>query len=81
MKKTRRSKVLKGASDEMLAEYRFDYQRAKANRFAGRVDEDRVVVVLDPDVSGVFSTQQAVNTALRALIAAKPATKPKTARR
>jgi hypothetical protein len=60
----------------MLPEYRFDYRKARPNRFAGRADEDRVVVVLDRDVSEVFSTQQAVNAALRALIAAMP-TQPK----
>jgi len=81
MKKTQRSKAREGNSAEMLPEYRFDYRKARPNRFAGRADEDRVIVVLDPDVSEVFSTQQAVNAALRALIAAMPSLpKPKTAR-
>lgn len=66
----------------MLAEYQFDFRKARPNRFAGRVDKDTVIVVLDPDVSKVFSTQQAVNTALRALITAMPTTaKPRAARR
>jgi hypothetical protein len=56
----------------MLAEYNFDYQKARPNRFAGRVDKGRVVVILDPDVSEVFTDQQAVNAALRALITAVP---------
>jgi hypothetical protein len=61
----------------MLPEYRFDYSKARPNRFARRKSAESVVVVLDPDVSRVFSTGQSVNTALRALIAAIPAEKPK----
>jgi len=56
----------------MLAHYEFDFRKARPNRFAGRADKDTVIVVLDPDVSKVFSTRQAVNTALRALITAMP---------
>jgi hypothetical protein len=56
----------------MLAEYSFDYQKARPNRFAGQVDKARVIVVLDPDVSEVFTDQKAVNAALRALITAVP---------
>ncbi|MGM0485429.1 MAG: hypothetical protein ACQESR_01520 [Planctomycetota bacterium] len=63
-----------GTSDELRDEYRFDYSRAKPNRFASRVDEDRLVVALDPDVSAVFTTPEAVNKALRALIEAMPTT-------
>ena len=81
MKKTRRPKTSKSAQGEMRAEYEFDYRKARPNRFAGRVDKDRVIVVLDPDVSEVFSTQQAVNAALRALMTALQRTpKPKAAR-
>ncbi len=56
----------------MRPEYLFDYGRAKPNRFAGRLEQDALVVVLDPDVAEVFTTPEAVNTALRALIAAMP---------
>ena len=63
---------------DMHAEYRFDYQKARLNRFAGRT-KDRVVVVLDPDISAVFTTPEAVNTVLRALISTMPEVKPKTA--
>ncbi len=72
MRKTQGLKRSKEAEDELLPEYRFDYRKAQPNRFAGRVDKDTVIVVLDPDVSKVFSTQQAVNNALRALITAMP---------
>jgi hypothetical protein len=57
----------------MLPEYRFDYSKARPNRFADRVDEGRVVVVLDPDVSEVFTTPESVNKVLRALISNMPA--------
>jgi hypothetical protein len=55
-----------GTGDELRDEYRFDYSRAKPNRFASRMDEGRLVVVLDPDVSNVFTTPEAVNKVLRA---------------
>jgi hypothetical protein len=65
----------------MLAEYSFDYQEARPNRFAGDVDKGRVIVILDPDVSEVFTDQQTVNAALRALITAVPRLpRPKTGR-
>jgi len=56
----------------MPAEYQFDYKEARPNRFAGRIDSDRLVVVIDKDVSAVFPTPESVNTALRALITALP---------
>ena len=63
-----------GTSEEFRDEYRFDYSRAKPNRFASRVDKGRLVVALDPDVSDVFTTPEAVNKVLRALIEAMPTT-------
>jgi len=57
---------------ELRPEYRFDYRKAKPNRFAGQPDEGRVVVVLDPDVSEVFHTPDSVNEVLRALIKTMP---------
>jgi len=58
--------------DEMLPEYDFDYSQARPNRFAGRVKEDRVIVILDPDVAEVFKTPESVNAILRALIETMP---------
>ncbi len=75
MKKTQRSKSPMHTED-MSAEYNFDYQKARPNRFAGRGGKNSIVVVLDADVSKVFSTSKSVNTVLRALIAAMPK-KPK----
>ena len=59
-------------SDELRPEYELDYRKAQPNRFAGRIDPDRLVVILDPDVSKVFTTPESVNVALRALIEVVP---------
>ena len=68
MKKAPGRKSKRSTTDELRDEYRLDYSKAKPNRFASRVDESRLVVALDPDVSEVFTTPDAVNKALRALI-------------
>jgi len=70
MKKTSaNTNISKG---EMNSEYTFDYQKAKSNRFAGQSDDTRTVVVLDPYLSTVFSTPDAVNQVLRALVKTMP---------
>jgi hypothetical protein len=58
---------------EMRPEYRFDYARARPNRFAGLLGDATVTVVLDPDVAAVFTTSESVNEFLRSVIAALPA--------
>jgi len=61
------------SEDELLPEYRFDYKKAKPNRFANRSGKQQMtVVVLDEDIAGIFSTPEAVNKVLRALIEAMP---------
>ena len=70
MKKTPSAKPRNVA--EMEKEYRFDYSKAKPNRFAGRMKDGPLVAVIDPDVAKVFTTAEQVNKALRALIAAIP---------
>jgi len=55
----------------MRQEYRFDYRKARPNRFASIANEPLVVMV-DPDVAEVFTTPESVNQALRALITALP---------
>jgi len=72
MKKTSTPKGGTAIIRELRPEYRFDYRKAKPNRFAGQPDESRVVVVLDPDVSEVFNTPDSVNEVLRALIKTMP---------
>jgi hypothetical protein len=56
----------------MRREYRFDYKKARPNRFAGRFKAGAVAVVLDPDVASVFGSSNTVNKLLRSLIAAMP---------
>lgn len=56
---------------DLRLEYKYDYTKAKANRFAERM-ADRTVVVLDPDVAEVFATPDSANEASRALISAVP---------
>ena len=76
MKKTSVTKRTSKTIKDLRPEYHFDYSRARPNRFAGRVEQDTLVVVLDPDVAEVFTTSESVNHALRTLIQAMPP-KPK----
>jgi hypothetical protein len=55
-------------SDELRAEYRFDYAKARANPYAARLKGKAVAVVLDAEVAAAFPTSESVNTALRAVI-------------
>ena len=71
MKKTRTAKLSSAEKDDLLTEYRFDYRKAKPNRFAVGSSH---AVVLDPDVAAVFSTPESVNAVLRALIETMPRT-------
>ena len=59
-------------NDELLPEYDLDYSKAQPNRFASRMGNQKLkVVVLDDDVAQVFTTPQSVNEALRSLIGFK----------
>ena len=62
----------KNTTEAMAKEYRFDYTKAKPNRFADRMKDSPLVAVIDPDVAKVFTTAEQVNKALRALISAIP---------
>jgi len=72
MKKTPTVKRRQNGDDEMRSEYRFDYTQARTNRFAGRIEKQQLVVLIDADLSEIFSTPESVNAALRALITAMP---------
>ena len=64
---------MENLNDDLLSEYRFDYAQAKPNRFAQHDEASaKRVVVLDEDVSQVFTTPESVNKVLRALIASMP---------
>ena len=61
------------SDEELLAEYQFDYKKAKPNRFAAQSGNQLLkVVVLDEDVAQVFTTPESVNKVLRALIESMP---------
>lgn len=72
MKKTPAAKTKPRKVADMASEYRFDYSKAKPNRYAGRMKDSPLVAVIDPDVAKVFTTTEQVNNALRALISAMP---------
>ena len=63
---------LENNDNELLAEYRFDYRKAKPNRFAARSGKRLTIVVLDEDVAQVFTTPESVNKVLRALLESMP---------
>jgi hypothetical protein len=73
MKKTSDRKKAQGISEDMRREYRFDYRKAKPNRFAEQMGAGTIAVVLDPDVASVFKSSESVNTLLRSVIAVLPA--------
>lgn len=54
--------------EDIKAEYQLDYRQAKPNRFA----PTPLVIQLDPDVAQVFTSAEAVNAVLRALIQTMP---------
>jgi hypothetical protein len=59
-------------SDELRAEYEFDYRQAKPNRFAAGLKKGGRLVVLDPEVAAAFQGSQDVNAVLRALLQTMP---------
>jgi hypothetical protein len=72
MKKTRPAKKPRPHDEDMLPEYRFDYRKARPNRFVTRIKQGSRVVVIDPDVAEVFADRESVNAVLRALIETMP---------
>ena len=63
--------------DTMQPEYEIDYTNLRPNPFIKREPGSRVMVI-EPDVASIFTTQEQVNAALRALISAMPKTVLKT---
>lgn len=68
--KKQKDKTMIEENDDLQAHYDFDYSKAKPNRFAARINQESVMVVLDPDVAEVFPTSESVNEALRVLTTA-----------
>lgn len=63
-------------SDELRSEYEFDYEQAKPNRFAAKMQKGSRLVVLDPEVAAAFEGSETVNAVLKALLKTMPE-KPK----
>jgi hypothetical protein len=56
MKKTPTTKSRK--VQDMATEYRFDYKKAKPNRFAARMKDEPLVVMIEPDIAKVFKSSE-----------------------
>jgi hypothetical protein len=68
-------------SDDMRAEYNFDYSKAVRGKYYRRLlKEGANVVVLEPDVAKAFRSSAAVNEALRSLLRMSEATRRLTSR-
>jgi hypothetical protein len=68
-------------SDNMRAEYDFDYSKAVRGKYYRRLlKEGANVVVLEPDVAKAFRSSAAVNEALRSLLRMSEATRRLTSR-
>ena len=81
MKTTSTLKTEQDTAGELGPEYNLDYRKARPNRFAGQVDKSQVVVMLDADISDVFTTPESVNAILRALIKTMPPAQRRPARK
>ena len=73
MKRTH--KRSRSTASGLAPEYRFDYRKARPNRFAEAFSSGQVAVLLDPDVARVFTTSESVNAMLRSTIKAQPTRK------
>ena len=71
-KRTSPVKAKAKPTDALAPEYRFDYAKAKPNRFVDKAKPAFNEVLLDPDVARVFKTGEAVNAVLRALMVTMP---------
>lgn len=68
-------------SDDMRAEYDFDYSKAVRGKYYRRLlKEGANVVVLEPDIAKAFRSSAAVNEALRSLLRMSEATRRLTSR-
>jgi hypothetical protein len=62
----------KAVSDEMRAEYNFDYAKGVRGKYYKRIQEEGTnVVLLDADVQKAFPNSESVNDALRSILRAK----------
>ncbi len=73
MKRTPSENSQAETTDDLLPEYELDYREARPNRFVLQPAEQGRTIVLAPDVAEVFESSDSVNSVLRALIQAMPA--------
>jgi hypothetical protein len=55
--------------DDLRPEYNFDFSKAVRGKYYKEYMRSSNVVVLDPDVAASFHSSEAVNTALRSMLA------------
>ena len=70
MKKTLARKRGQPKQEELPSEYRFDYRESKPNRFASKMSEDAIAVVLEPDIAAICKSSKTVNALLRSIVSA-----------
>jgi len=80
MRKTSVRKKRQSPQDTLRSEYRFDYGKSTPNRFAAKMSQGTVAVVLEPDVAAVFKSSEAVNALVRSVISAMPESESKRRR-
>jgi hypothetical protein len=66
MKKASNRKRARAVREEMLPEY--DFSKGVRNKYAARFAEGTNLILLAPDVAAEFTSSDAVNRALRAVI-------------
>ena len=71
----------KAVSDEMRAEYNFDYTKGVRGKYYKRIQEEGTnVVLLDRDVQKAFPDSVAVNEALRSILKTRRSRRPTSPR-
>ena len=75
MKETLARKKKQTKREALRSEYRFDYSKSKPNRFAAKMSEGAIAIVLEPDVAALFKSSKTVNALLRSVISAIPQSK------
>ena len=69
-KAVNRKQKAEDKTGDLRGEYRFDYRKARSNRFARLMQHTTITITLDPDVATVFRTSKSVNSLLRSVISA-----------
>jgi hypothetical protein len=51
--------------DDLDEHYEFDYSKAQPNRFAKQLNEQKVIIILSPELRKYFPNSESVNNALQ----------------